>query len=366
MRFAKPMNAWQSRLEDTVARLIAEGVDRGVQAAIYLEGNLIAETAAGIAHPVTGAPVTPETLFPVFSVTKGITATVIHRLAERGKLSYEQRIADLWPEFGDHGKEGITLEHALRHTAGLSALPPGLPFGRMLDWDAACAALAQTEPASAPGTDFAYHAKTYGWLAGETARRADGRPFSQLVREEIAAPLGLRHLHIGLPAATSAAIAFLEEKERGYVAQPPFAELAGQPAKDVLAVNQQNCPEMHSACLPSSNGLMNARDIARHYAALLPGGVDGVELLPASRIARATEWQTRLDPAGAPATWGLGYMRIEFSFRGETIEGFGHGGYGGSMGFAFPKLKLAVGYTRNLLGPISGWEALLGTLPDSL
>ncbi len=376
------MKTSEKRIRSVLKRLITDGVDRGAQFAVYRDGELVLDVSAGVAHPFTKERVTTETLFPVFSVTKGISATVIHRLVERGLLSYEMRISDVWPEFGVRGKKTITLRHALSHTAGVSDWPaqvcapgqrsrlargvsaPVVTFGQMLDWTTACAALAQTKPKWRPGVQFCYHAKTYGWLIGEVARRVVGKSFTDLVRDEIARPLGLDTLYAGLPDPENHQIAFLEESHLGPLPVPDFAELSVMEAPQVLIPHQMNCPEMQKACLPSSNGLMNARAIARHYAALLPGGVAGIELLPATRVAIATKWDPRKDPAGEPACWGLGYARAEIAGGGKKIEGFGHGGYGGSMGCAFPELGLAIGYTRNRLGP-SGWDALTAGLLDT-
>jgi CubicO group peptidase (beta-lactamase class C family) len=122
---------------------------------------------------------------------------------------------------------------------------------------------------------------------------------------------------------------------------------------------QMNQPAMWAACLPSSNGLMNARAIARFYASLLPGGVDGIEALSPERVSLATQWKTLRDPEGADVVRGLGFQAMDFSLEGHgKARGFGHGGFGGSMGFACPELHLAVGYAHNLLGP-SHWESLL-------
>lgn len=352
----------QGRVEAVLDRLIAEGIDRGIQVAAYRNGELIADAWAGVADPFTEEPVKAETLFPVFSVTKGISATVIHRLAERGLLSYDMRIAEVWPEFGVNGKETITLRQAMMHTAGIPELPPALTFAQMLDWTSACEQVAQMTPKWSPGTQFAYHAKMYGWLLGEVARRVDGRFFTDLVHEEIARPLGLETLHVGLKNPGKSPVAYLAEKELGTRPRPSFGELSGREAAQVPMMDQMNTRETLAACLPSSNGTMNARAIARHYASLLPGGVDGVELLPPPRVAVATEWSTRMDPANQPATWGLGYMRNEVPTKAGKLEAFGHGGYGGSMGFAIPQFQLAVGYTRNLLGPESGWEKIIGAL----
>lgn len=357
------MRTVERKIRAVLKRLIADGVERGAQFAVYRDGELVLDIPAGVANAFTNEGVDAETLFPVFSVTKGIAATVIHRLAERGVLSYETRISDVWPEFGGRGKKTIRLRHALGHTAGLHELPAGLTFAQMLDWTAACEALAKAKPKWRPGVQFSYHAKTYGWLIGEVARRVDGRSFPDLVREEIARPLGLDTLHVGLRDAKNHQVAFLEESHLGPLPVPDFARLSEMEASQVLMPHQMNTPETRAACLPSSNGVMNARAIARHYAALLPGGVDGVELLPASRLAMATKWDPRKDPAGEPVCWGLGYAKAEITCRGKKVDGFGHGGYGGSMGCAFPELRLAIGYTRNRLGP-SGWEPLVAALLD--
>lgn len=353
----------QSKIQSVLDRLVSDGAERGAQAAVYFEGKLIASAWAGVADGRNGAPVREETLFPVFSVTKGITATIVHQLAEKGLLSYDLRIADVWPEFATQGKDTLTLRHALLHTAGMPALPTGVTFREILDWDFICAALARTKPQWPPGEFMTYHAKTYGWLAGEVVRRIDGRPFSQIVREEICRPLGIETLHIGLAAdAPPPSIAFIEEP--GTAAEPILTETEVDtlPAAEIPVRRQVNYPGMWSACLPSTNGLMNARAIARHYAALVPGGVDGVELLPPSRVKIATECVTGADPQGNPSQRQLGYH--PFVMEGKT--GFGHGGYGGSTGVAWPELRLALGFTHNLLGPVSNSEIIFREITQAL
>lgn len=352
----------QYRVQSALERAVSDGKERGVQVSVYVHGELVADAWAGVANSLTGDRVSAGTLFPVWSVSKGIASTVIHLLAERGLLSYDMRLCEVWPEFGHAGKESITLGHALMHTAGLAALPDGLTFADMLDWDTACAALAASSPSTPPGTQFAYHAKTFGWLIGETARRVDGRRFSDLVWEEIAQPLGLDTLHIGLRQREGVphAVAYLEDEAYGFLPPPNRAEIAKMEAAKVPQPHQMNNPDMWSACLPSSNGLMNARAIAKHYASLLPGGVDGISLLPAGRVAAATQWETRNDTEGVAVTRGLGYQQLDGpKCDGVPTLGLGHGGYGGSMGAAFPELGLAIGYTRNFLSAQNSWDNLL-------
>src|ERR1700749_3530528 len=93
----------QAKLQTLLNQFVAEGRERGVQLAAYHRGKLVIDAYAG-AMDVGGPLVDARTLFPVFSTTKGITATVAHVLVERGKLSYDTRVADVWPEFAANGK----------------------------------------------------------------------------------------------------------------------------------------------------------------------------------------------------------------------------------------------------------------------
>ncbi len=105
----------------------------------------------------------------VFSATKGVAATVIHRLVDRGLLSYDEPVATYWPEFGANGKDDITVRDVLRHRAGLSHLK-GVNKDDLLDHH-----LMEERLAAAPVDHLrgwpAYHALTYGWiLSGDAAR----------------------------------------------------------------------------------------------------------------------------------------------------------------------------------------------------
>ena len=319
---------WQSALN----QLVQDGHERGIQLAIYQDGKLAVDVQAGTMSP-GGPPVGRDSLFPIFSVSKGMVATVAHRLVARGILAYDRPIVDVWPEFGAHGKETITLRHALDHVAGLAAMPAGLQTTDLNDWDKMCAAIADLTPDTRPGEKLEYHAMTFGWIIGELARRADGRDFPRLLAEEISAPLGLSTLYIGLPDALVPAVAELEESKPStpYAAVPDYA----CPLHALM-----NRADVRRACVPASNGIMSAHAIARHYAALLPGGVDGVELLTAAHV------ETILAPrrAAAPPGWFYGFTP---SFQEKSPLTLGHGGYGGPQGFADFQNNLAVGLTRN-------------------
>ena len=137
----------------------------------------------------------------VFSATKGVASTVIHRLADRGLLSYDEPVAEYWPEFAANGKDEITVRDVLRHRAGLSHLK-GVSKEELLDH-----LLMEERLAAAPVDHLrgrpAYHALTYGWLLSGLTRAVTGKGMRELIREEVARPLNTDGLHLGRPPAGS-------------------------------------------------------------------------------------------------------------------------------------------------------------------
>lgn len=339
----------QKQIQNLLNRLVSEGKERGLQVAAYIDGSLVVNAWAGIADAGSGRPVDENTLFPVFSTTKGIAATLIHQIVERGLISYETPIAAVWPEFGANGKERITLRQVLNHSSGIPQMPSGISFQDLCDWNGMCQKIAALKPLFPPGTRMEYHAITYGWLVGEVARRVDGRTFSQLLEEDICSQIGIETMFVGIPDEVESRVAVLEEYELD-PQLPDDGSPQAIPASLCPLHAFMNRPDMRRACIPATSGIMNARAIARHYAALLPGGVDGIELLPPHRVKLATEMQKPDHPErdDYPRDWGLGYkIGGGGSFYGD-VSAFGHSGYGGSHGFADPQSMLAVGLTKNL------------------
>ena len=142
------MNAELIRvLQSLLDEAVESGLECGCQLAIYQDGELIADLAAGFTSPNRKNPVTPETLFPVFSVGKAIAVTAIHCLVEKGTLSYSTRLGDVWPEFDCNGKEHILLWHVLTHRAALFRDPEYAAPEEMADWQKMCGRNGLPEPA---------------------------------------------------------------------------------------------------------------------------------------------------------------------------------------------------------------------------
>ena len=310
-----------ARVKAVMDDLIGRGVEQGLQVAAYLDGELVVDTWAGVADATTGRPVDGETLFVVWSTTKGITATVIHLLAERGLLDYDAPVARYWPEFGVNGKQEITLRQVLSHTAGVPQQPDGLRSDDFADWDGACRSVAELTPLWKPGTATGYHAGTFGWILGEVAQRVDGRPFATIVQDDICRPLGIDSLFVGIPDAVEPRVARMEQGSSAMPLPPPDALIwRAIPGYDHLH-ETANEPGFRRAVFPAGNGIMNARAVARFYSALACGEPDGVWLLSPERIQIATALQTADVNLvlGVPAPKALGYSLGNRSTRWPIV-----------------------------------------------
>ena len=340
----------QAEVQAAADEMVAAGTETGLQIAVHRHGRVVADVVSGVNDPRAGAPVGHGTLFYAASAAKGVAASLAHALAERGDIAYDLRLTDVWPEFAARGKEHTTLRHVLLHTAGLPGLPRETTVADLCDWDRMCAALAAAEPWWQPGTRFGYHALTFGFLLGETLRRVTGRTMSELLREVLAAPLGVAdELCFAVPrpllarvARQSAGPAPPEPPEPG----SPLDRAAPPALRDAASFG--NRADVLSAEIPSL-GTMTARGAARMYSALL-GHVDGITLVSDQRrAAMAAVAFTGMDEVmGFPVSWAFGYSPDRPggvpSRRGST---FGMVGANGSAAYADIDSGLAVAVMRN-------------------
>ncbi|WP_338060293.1 serine hydrolase domain-containing protein [Streptomyces atratus] len=116
----------QKLVQQAIDQLVESGAELGVQVAVYQHGELVVDAVAGVADPDSGRTVASGIPFYSASTGKGVTATVVHVLADRGALDYDTPIVELWPEFGAHGKSKATIRHALTHSIGVPAVPSDL------------------------------------------------------------------------------------------------------------------------------------------------------------------------------------------------------------------------------------------------
>lgn len=330
----------------------------GAAVAAYHHGELVVDVWGG-ERDDAGAPWEPDTMAMSFSTTKGVVATVVHRLVDRGLLAYDEPVATYWPEFGVAGKEAITLRQLLTHQAGMHAVRGLVESAEtLLDWDVMVERLAAATPTWPPGRRPGYHGLTYGWLVGEVIRRVTGLTVNEAVQREVADPLGVDGLFIGSPSAQrsrTASLLFgpeaLARAERTFDRMQRFERFG--PLIDALIVDDffdlMVGDRILDAELPAANGVFTARSLAHMYSALVsPEAFDHPPLVSAATMAEATRIQTTQRDAvvGFPMRWRLGY-HLAGTTAGVVPQGFGHFGYGGSGAWGDPESGLAVAMVLN-------------------
>jgi CubicO group peptidase (beta-lactamase class C family) len=352
------------KLQQLMARRGAVG---GMAVAVYHHGELVVDAWTGVRDDA-GDPWTRDTMSMSFSTTKGVVATIVHRLVDQGLLDYDEPVATYWPEFAAAGKGGITLRHLLSHQAALHDVRAlAQSTDALLDWDHMTTLLAGATPRWEIGTRSAYHALTYGWLVGEVIRRVTGLTVNEALQREIVEPLGISGMYIGAPPEVRKDIAtqlvdpaslarlfrttkWLARFDRY---EPLFTALVIDDIVDVATTDR-----IHDGEIPAANGVFTARSLARMYAALVtPDDFDQPPLVSAATMREATRIQTT--GAGGKVgrdagvqfnmRWRLGYHMIGTT-HGVLPRAFGHFGFGGSGAWGDPDSGLAVAFILNQVG----------------
>ncbi|GAB4854107.1 hypothetical protein Ancab_022690 [Ancistrocladus abbreviatus] len=258
----------------------------GIQVCAYKDGEVIIDTAAGVLGKYDPRPVQPDSLFPVFSVSKGITAGMVHWLVDNGKLKFEENVANIWPEFASNSKDLIKVHHVLNHTSGLHNAAANLMKENPLlvtDWNDCLHHMAMSVPETEPGHQQLYHYLSFGWLCGGIIERASGRKFQEILEEAFIRPLNIQgELYIGIPPGVEARLATLTldtddlNKLSGMSTRPdlPSTFQPGQISQLVAGLPALfNSLFVRRAIIPSANGHCSARALARYYASLVDGGM---------------------------------------------------------------------------------------------
>ncbi len=360
-------------VREAFAANFAERGEKGAALAVYVGGRRVVDLWGGEAAP--GRPWAEDTVALVWSATKGMTALVVQRLVDTGRLELDAPVARWWPAFARGGKDGITVRDVLTHGARLP-YPPGYAEIATADgpegWDRVedlTALLEGAEPVWPEGT-HGYHAVTFGLILNGLARHATGRTVGAIFREEIAGPLGL-DAWIGLPPSLEERLAELEltippppTDDPEVLAFMAHAMSAEGPIGQALFVGPSgamnfatigNDPGFHAVEHPAANGVVSARGLARMYAALAGGGaLDGTRIVSAASVAAHAAEQWRGDDATllSEKRYALGYMLpgTPTERYGPAEHAFGHPGMGGSIGFADPEANVALAYvTRHMI-----------------
>lgn len=356
---------------DAFAANFSSGAEMGAACAVYHRGRLVVDLYGGIADAVTGRPWTSDTLTIGFSVSKGLMALCGYLASERGLLDFDAPVTTVWPEFGRNGKHDIIIRDVFAHRAGLMALDADLTLDEVLAWDPVIRAIEAQRPLWMPGTAYAYHALTYGWLTGEILRRVTGLMPGALLAQYLTEPTGAQ-AWIGLPAEQQHRVARMHAPRSrllrtAYRVLPRVLRRTGK-ASAVRTVTMGsafpfslidgcagdfNTPAVHAAQIPAANAILDARALAGIYGAAV-SPVAGAPLLTGASIADAlvprstgAGWSGALTAPGSRFSTGFQINGIPMRpLLSDTS--FGHDGASGSLGFADAESQTGFGYVNNL------------------
>jgi CubicO group peptidase (beta-lactamase class C family) len=355
----------------------------GAAFAAVHRGTPVVDLWGGVASRETRTPWERDTMQVIFSGTKGLVATCLLILVDRGLLDPSERVSSYWPEFGARGKGGITVNELVSHRARLPGIQRTVTEDEILDGARMADLLARQPQDPDPRAGNTYHALTYGWLCGELLRRIDGRTARRFFAEEIASPLGL-DIWIGIPPELEPRVSALHYG----LPWEPFSpeDIANDALLRRVWANPPLFPPnyipwntlaYHTAEIPGAGAIGTARSIARFYACLAEGGrLDDVRLVSQSTLGLARRCLARRRDAIADQdeAYGFGYeLQTPELMLGPPSSAFGHGGAGGSAHGAWPEQRVGFSYCMNEMRYYPGrdlradslFEALHSALPDA-
>ena len=374
----------QQRIRDVARELLGGNHAVGLQMCVICRGETIANVAAGTLGTANPRPVTPWSLFNVFSVSKAVLATGVLVMLEDKGISVDEPIAKYWPEFGEShpDKKLITIRHALSHQSGLAnAFPDNVSIDLLTDWDQMKDFIAGSDavPAHKPGEETHYHYLSFAWILGGFIEEVTGRPYEKFIQEHLLGPLGLSdEIHIGgipeyiemeqlailttrslkPPGAESPANA---KKERGpevnkqAAKRPQLAKFQGR--QQLMNPSVFNMRKVRAAKLPSANGHASAHALASLMNFVISQSNSTAAILSSRALEEARTPQKSFSLGGSSAmldnpgaSFGLGFQTHAIALPdGRIVRSIGHSGFGGSTVIGFPEMCLTIAFTTNQL-----------------
>jgi CubicO group peptidase (beta-lactamase class C family) len=331
------------RLCALIERHIAEHRYPGCQIALARHGKLALYKSFGsaVTEPKS-QPAREDTLWLLYSNTKVITAVCLWVLAERGLVSFSDKIADHVPDFRKNAKGNVTVLQTITHQGGFPSAV--VPKEAWADHRRLRQTVCDFTLEWSPGSKVHYHGLSAHWTLGVLIEALTGRDFRDVIRETVTEPLGIsRELYVGLPETEFSRAADMHEPT-------PTGEGF---RRDV----EPNTAEWRKAGAPGGAGYGTARAMAALYQMMLHDGqLNGVQLVSPRMLQYAIRNHTgeRTDEfMGMPMHRGLGPH-----LRGttETIRGlgglahphvFGHGGVGTSYCWGDPESGVSFAYVTN-------------------
>jgi len=376
---------------ESVKELFENNFKRGAEESAQLCVYVGEEKVVDLWCSVTDPGYTGNTLTNVFSSTKSLTAIAMASLEDKGLMKYTDKISSYWPEFGQNGKEDITVADLLRHEAGLAQFD--LPLNvedtlrENIKKNNIGSVIEQLTPHWPEEGPREYHSLTRGWVANEVFRRLEprGRTIGEYLAEDVAKALGA-DVFVGVPQDRFNDYAPVENIGLGTVLKESmktntvggavdigffefitlmnnfrkmFAEGQSKPVFNPYQDYDQkridllfNKDVIRRGESSSANGNCSARGLALVAAAMANGGsVQGVQIL-SSKACKAFHEEVIERPIFKifPTYFTQGGINKFAEEGGVGRDGYyGWHGYGGSVFQWYPEHRIGFAYTPTLL-----------------
>ena len=341
-----------------------QDVEVGAGFCAYVEGKPVVDLWGGWTDREFTQPWQEDTLINIYSTTKGPAALAMAMLHDDGLLDYDAPVTHYWPEFGQSGKDKVTVAQLLSHQGGVCGVDKPLTVPDLYDFDAMVALIAAQSPLWKPGTGAGYHAVTWGYLPGELMRHITGKTLGSFLRERVTEPLDA-DFHLGVQDEDLSRCApLIGPNHARRQTEPGTPSATVGPLYEIALTNPSISPfrdasstAWRQAEIAASNGHATARGIARIYTALAEGGeLDGVRIISPEAINAATQpeveaWTDKVQGTVVRRSRGFILNSGDEYGPGTSPNTFGHAGAGGSTGFADPDHRIAVGYVMNQMWP---------------
>ncbi|HET9660448.1 MAG TPA: serine hydrolase domain-containing protein [Thermomicrobiales bacterium] len=343
---ASPNRDAMAEIESMVrAQVCDQRLTPGAALAVFLKGEPVIDLVVGYADTQRATTLEAASLFPMFSGSKPFGAVALWQQIERGRIGLDDRVADLWPAFGQNGKDAILVRHILCHQGGFPSTPDSLPPSSWGDRDRVNRVIEQLGPELDPGSVSAYHFLTQHWVIAELIRLVDGRSYRDYLQDEILNPLGLENTHIMV-------VGDLEER---------CVKLHATDGTDEWGVEVIQSTHIHPIyrdVVPGGSLVSDAAGMARFYSAIALGGaIDGVQILGPETVNQmlAIAVLDEIDPSfDLPVRrcygfelGGLDEPRRHWPGATSTERTFWHGGMGTSVCWADRDTEIAMAFLTN-------------------
>lgn len=349
------MGKRETGMDSERLRRIGEAIAGDVEAERYdgavvlvgRRGQVVLHEGIGFAERASERPASIEDVFHLFSITKTFTALAVLQCVDRGSLQLHTPVAEVIPEFGNRGKQRITVAQLLTHTAGMPADLPPINPAQLGDTTAVALGVAEQPLQATPGGSVSYSPIGAFAVLGEIVLRLDGgaRPFRQILAEDLFAPLGMKETSLTLRAD-------LADRRAPVVVRDPTPGIIPPAALESINLMHSEAFEM-----PGGGALGTAHDLFRWGEALrLGGALDGSRILSSPLLELATRSHTGdqvnhiFDGMCEARGWEPfpAYLGLGFFLRGEGLfpmpfgatasaETFGGLGAGSTMFWVDPR-----------------------------